>query len=283
MPVLSKLFSQRCQLQSNIFLHESHSNRYDLPSTSCPHCLPWQVADRCESLQYLFEAHGGKATDLGRGPKKTRASHQWIVDSGATVNCINDLSFFECIYQDHPTVKIVVANGKTVSATAVGAVRLYLTDDRGRIHDFLLHNVVYSEHFSHNLLSVREMWKQHSLECTFGSRNYFRSTKGDRYSFSYDREYAIPQSRSALSVSVKRGYATNTVSQALDPEIIHARFGHIGAQRLQKTPRRSTGFPAHDHLDHDPADCDACNAGGAKRKPFPRRSAIRFPGSEEKN
>ena len=71
----SKLFFQKCQLQSTIHLHET--NRYDLPQDACPHCLPWQEAE-FGSLEYLFEAHS-----------RPKSHRKWVVDSGATIHCIN--------------------------------------------------------------------------------------------------------------------------------------------------------------------------------------------------
>ena len=165
MPVQSKLlhserqlFFQQCQLNQTIRLHESR--RVDLPQEACVHCTPW--SDKAGSLEYVLEAS-----------RRKKAACRWVVDSGATVHCINDPSMFECIYSDHPQVNIVVADGKKVKMDAVGSVRVHFTDEQGKLHDFLLHNVVCSRHFSHNLLSVRRMYKEHQAEFTFGRSNYF--------------------------------------------------------------------------------------------------------------
>ena len=37
----------------------------------------------------------------------------YVVDSGATLHCINDISLFDSIDHDHPPVKLRVANGNT--------------------------------------------------------------------------------------------------------------------------------------------------------------------------
>ena len=107
--------------------------------------------------------------------RRPKTGYTFVVDSGATTHCINNIAMFETIYNNHPPVHIVVANGKRVLASAVGSVRIHLTDARtGRSHDFLIHNVVYSPSFSHNLLSVRRLWKDQRLKTVFGQDNYFK-------------------------------------------------------------------------------------------------------------
>ena len=67
-----------------------------------------------------------------------------------------------------------------------------------------------------------------------------------------------------------------TARKVIDPAIIHARFGHCRQQRLHQMPSRTTGFPSHDSLDHDPTTCPACLAGGARKKPTPKRTKQKF-------
>ena len=58
--------------------------------------------------------------------------------------------------------------------------------------------------------------------------------------------------------------------------LLHSRFGHCGARRLRQSVTRSANFPRHESLDHDPTDCDACQEGGARRRPFPKRVKQQF-------
>ena len=81
--------------------------------------------------------------------RKKRTNYlSFVIDSGATIHCINDPSKFETIYENQEPVILTVANGKKVMAEMVGSVRLTLTDTKGQNHDFILHNVVYSKHFT---------------------------------------------------------------------------------------------------------------------------------------
>ena len=98
----------------------------------------------------------------------------YVVDSGATLHCINDISLFDSIDHDHPPVKLRVANGKILVAHAVGTVKLKLQQPDGSITEVLLHNVVFHPDFSHNLLSVRRLWRDNRIETRFGERNYFK-------------------------------------------------------------------------------------------------------------
>ena len=70
--------------------------------------------------------------------------------------------------------KLRVANGKILVAHAVGTVKLKLQQPDGSITEVLLHNVVFHPDFSHNLLSVRRLWRDNRIKTRFGERNYFK-------------------------------------------------------------------------------------------------------------
>ena len=189
----------------------------------------------------------------------------YVVDSGATLHCINDISLFDSIDHDHPPVKLRVANGKILVAHAVGTVKLKLQQPDGSITEVLLHNVVFHPDFSHNLLSVRRLWRDNRIKTRFGERNYFKEVSTQkRFYFQYSSEFKV---QSACAVSGHRG---------ITPDVLHSRFGHCGARRLRQSVTRSANFPRHESLDHDPTDCDACQEGGARRRPFPRRVKQQF-------
>ena len=60
-------------------------------------------------------------------------------------------------------------------------------------------------------------------------------------------------------------------------DTIHRRFGHCGHRRIRRMVSRSRNFSNFNGtFEHDPASCDACMAGGGKKKPFPRRASQQF-------
>ena len=61
---------------------------------------------------------------LSNRDKQRKQHTPFVVDSGATLHCINDISLFDSIDQDHPKIKLRVANGKVIEAQAVGTVLL---------------------------------------------------------------------------------------------------------------------------------------------------------------
>ena len=110
----------------------------------------------------------------------------YVVDSGATLHCINDISLFDSIDHDHPPVKLRVANGKILVTHAVGTVKLRLQQPDGFMTEVLLHNVVFHPDFSHNLLSVRRLWRDNRIKTRFGERNYFKEVSTQkRFYFQY--------------------------------------------------------------------------------------------------
>ena len=207
-----------------------------------------------------------ESSNVVKDREQRRQLHtNYVVDSGATLHCINDISLFDSIDHDHPPVKLRVANGKILVAHAVGTVKLKLQQPDGSITEVLLHNVVFHPDFSHNLLSVRRLWRDNRIKTRFGERNYFKEVSTQkRFYFQYSSEFKV---QSACAVSGHRG---------ITPEVLHSRFGHCGARRLRQSVTRSANFPRHESLDHDPTDCDACQEGGARRRPFPKRVKQQF-------
>ena len=197
--------------------------------------------------------------------KRRRQNHiSYVVDSGATLHCINDYNLFESIDHNHPPVKLRVANGKTIVAQAVGTAKLRLQRDDGSTHEILLHNVVYHPDFSHNLLSVRRLWKDSKVKTHFGATNYFRDTATrSKFHFHFNSSF---EAQSILSV------------QDFDAQssLLHSRFGHCGEKRLRRAITRSINFPKHGDLKHDPTNCDACQQGALRRHPFPKRHTQKF-------
>ena len=181
--------------------------------------------------------------------------HKWVIDSGASVHCICDPSLLTSIHYKHPPVVIKVADNRTLSAQAVGTVILPLHDTHGRTHHITLHNVIYHPNFHTNLLSVRRLWLDNHIMCRFDPHNYLHDSSGVRFPIAYDKQY-ISSHVSSIRI--------------VDDDIIHARFSHASARRLDKLATRSLGFPKsqHDRISHDPTSCDACNAGAARRRPF---------------
>ena len=189
------------------------------------------------------------------------------VDSGASVHCINDSQLFEAVYEDHPPVRITVANKQVLIAKAVGSVRLRLRNQQGEIVELVIHNVVYHPDFHENLLSVRRLWKDNRLKTSFGAVNRFKCVNTlDKFTFGF----------------AGTGYYSHTVSAAkveLTDELLHSRFGHCSERRLNKLITRCVNFPNPTNgkrIKHDPRDCDACQSGGMKRHPFPKRAPGEF-------
>jgi len=199
---------------------------------------------------------------------KSHYSHRhqhssWVVDSGASVHCVSDPSMLTSVYYKHPPVMIKVADNRTLHAHAVGTAILPLLDDHNRTHYITVHNVIYHPNFYTNLISVRRLWKDNRIMCLFDPHNYMKDTStGMKYPISFDRQYISSHPNNILSTSI------------IDNDIIHARFAHASARRLDKLATRSIGFPKPSHIRTriDPASCDACNAGAARRLPFSKHA-----------
>ena len=146
----------------------------------------------------------------------------WIL-APLSLHCINDINLFDSIYQDHRPVKLRVANGKILVSHAVGSVKINLQRQDGTTHSILIHNVVYHPEFSHNLLSVRRLWKDNGLKARFGDKNYFKcKNTNEKFSFAFDREFNV-QSVSAITTT------------QIGADLLHSRLGHCGRRYAPTT------------------------------------------------
>ena len=192
-----------------------------------------------------------------RVPKSRCVS--WVVDSGATLHCVNDRKLLTHEYVSKP-VRIKVADSRVIESHAVGSCVCKMRDQYGRVHGVTLHNVVYHPDFGDNLMSVRSLWKHNRLSTKFKSKNFFKSPTGEKFEFTFENQYR-----------------THTIRQArLDHDILHSRFGHTHPDRLRKLKDRSLNFPRSTETHFDHRDCDACHQGGAKRKPFAKQRSVPF-------
>ena len=190
--------------------------------------------------------------------KRKRKRTTWTVDSGATVHCVGDRSLLTSEYSDHAPVNIKVADNRVITAHAVGTALIRMRDSNGKYHEVTLHNVVYHPLLS-NLMSVRRLWRDNHIAARFGDHNVLKCKhSGAKFNFEYATSYTTQ--------------TAHTVK--LDDDVLHSRFGHVSSRRLNKLRERSINFPrAHGSLNHDPSSCDACQSGGARRKPFAKRES----------
>ena len=204
--------------------------------------------------------------------KRKRRPDTWVVDSGASVHCIGDPSMLTTVYDKHPPVHIKVANNQIVTAHAVGTAVVTMVDTQGKSHSITLHNVVYHPSFHTNLMSVRRLWRDNRIGAKFMSRNILKCKHtGAKFNINYDSQYKME------TVSV----ASVSLMAQIDDEILHRRFGHCSSSRLRTLKECSVNFPNHKATNHahDPNDCDACQAGGMRRKSFhPRRTPFTYFG-----
>ena len=198
--------------------------------------------------------------------------HKFVLDSGATVHCVNDISLFTHIDHDSPCPSLQVADGHFVKAKAVGTVKISLQDHKGTPYDLILHNVCYLPDFPTNLISIRRLWKDNRIKTKFGERNLLvDSHTHSKISFDGGHEYKLTAFK--IRKASEPHMSTHT---KLPYSLIHSRFGHCSHKRLHRTKEHTHNFPDGDTSKPDPHSCDACEAGAMKRKPFPASKGQKF-------
>ena len=199
-----------------------------------------------ESVQF-FANYGATGASNGQ------LHAAWCPDSGASITACNNFKMFESITDWKPIQKVRTANQEYVPVMAIGTIRLKLTNASGISEYFLLENVCYIPSFAHNLLSIKQLARDHDIKTVFGRRSYFRTPSRNRF-------YIHEEGNS---------YAFEANYTALDKhEIYHKKFMHAGKDAIK---RLSGLVPELRDYVHDRIKCSACQKGGAKAKPFRKR------------
>ena len=128
-----------------------------MASLTCPGCdVHTNINDMCfecdkesNESETVINKDNNRKSLRGKSTKKRRRAITSTVDSGATIHCIKDKHLFTHMNKDHK-VRLKVANGKIMHGEGVGDCIMKLTGDDGKLHDVVLHNCVYSPHFSAN-------------------------------------------------------------------------------------------------------------------------------------
>ena len=106
--------------------------------------------------------------------------------------------------------------------------------------------------------------KDQGFRFVFDNQCYFQDKgNNDKFNFKFSNKYEVE----------------TAFSTVVNHSLLHSRFGHAGPRRLKKLSTRSTNFPSTNFTSffhHDPTNCDACNSGGARKKPFPKRTTQKF-------
>lgn len=201
---------------------------------------------------------------VGRGQRtakhKKASPSSWIPDSGATISCTNRIDLFETVEDYSPDRKVLVASGHYVTVQAIGTIRLNLVDTKGKPCTVLLRNVCYSPHFTHNLLSVRELYNQHRISTSFGKSCSLRMSDGQRF---------------RLQPTADNSYHV-TAFQALtvDANMWHKRFMHAGEDHMRNVSKHIAQLQGGAQLSFP--QCDACLQGGSRRHSYKRRHPAFF-------
>ena len=105
------------------------------------------------------------AAEFGIGD--TDGSHgalQYVLDSGATVHCFNDLTMFHSLDSNAHLPNLRVANGEFSKVVAVGTVRIDLQDSNGKPKCLELKKALYVPDMKFNLISVKRMYRDSRIQ-----------------------------------------------------------------------------------------------------------------------
>ena len=191
---------------------------------------------------------------------------QWLIDSGATINVVDDISCLSRITSRDCNQSLRVANGQSCKVVAIGEVDLVLRGEQnGSVERTItLKNVHVAPGIDTCVISTRRLWKDNRIRTKFGRFNTLKTLDGFKYYF-HDAPnghyYAQPESEHSL--------------QAISNDIIHARLGHCGEKRARMAASRTTGLDLRNYK--HPKACDPCLQGGNKIPLYNSRQGSQDP------
>jgi len=204
------------------------------------------------------------------GTSRTKYDYKWIVDSGATKSCCNDLSKFKSIDRSKQ-IPVKTYGGGIIFAQGIGTVEITVCTNSGDERKILLRNVLYCPDAPCNLISTRRLWKDNKIKTVFGSHSYLKTE--DKH------KITIPDTNHEYELFV--GLATDRVPSL---DLLHRRFGHCSYRRLKQAIAFSKGVPPiqlfkeqfahHRTRKHK---CNACTEGSSSRARVSRHTADKKP------
>lgn len=184
----------------------------------------------------------------------TKNGYTDILDSGASRHFCNDVNRFDkgSLITANSKAYVRTANGARVRIRAYGTMTLRMADIHGTIREIKLMNVAFVPEFGHTLISVRRLWRDNGIKTKFGDKCVLKSLEGHKF--------VVHEQDNLYSV------ASYNATDGIDANILHARMGHCGIEKLKLLAGRSTGLDLPHDLKFD--ECEACRKGGARRHPF---------------
>ena len=167
----------------------------------------------------------------------TSDSQAWVLDSGASRHCTNDVSVMYDITTLTPAVKIKTANSHT-TYNKVGKIDIMIENKRHTLLD-----VALVPAFCMNLLSIKQMTK-HGLHVNFNERAAVVKKKG-RYLFSVPTVQNLwivdgdtvhtTTNNNQHNYKCENSFVQNEASDDLMKQLklLHARYGHVSSPCLR--------------------------------------------------
>jgi hypothetical protein len=154
--------------------------KVSLPKVSSYDASKTAATATANGKDFVFQLSGR----VGISSRQRRKSSKWLHDSGASLHCCNDKSLFRSITDHDPSIKLHVADARTVKVEFIGTVVLQLRNQHGKLEQLLLQNVAYVPSFDKNILSVSRLWHENRIKTKFGETCYLKSDIGSKFALS---------------------------------------------------------------------------------------------------
>ena len=186
----------------------------------------------------------------------TDATNALIVDSGASQTMVSKETHLDDVSQAKG-IKIIFANGEETSELEQGSLNLKLSEGESLV----LKDVLRGDKIAYNLISVKQLNKEHGLTVSF-------SPEGD--TFIHRGDILIHKSKTKSLSGLPCFEAM--VAEVTPCLLLHYRCGHPGSNASRKLVASGavTGLPPSLPKNHRKAipDCKACLEAKSKRRPF---------------
>ena len=201
----------------------------------------------------------------------TKLTDEFVVDTGATSNFINNLKFYD--QTSLRTVEgcpIQVADGNTFYATQIGTATLEALNSNNEKHTIKLLNCYYVPTFKVNLISASKLKESRLRADLRGQQIYIYNSDGIQVlSTILARPYVVSTPTSSFQLAHLSSIDSNHTTELDKLKSIHYRYGHPNIHVLkkiiaeQKLPISATFLSSVKSL-----NCDDCLLCKAVRTPF---------------
>ena len=190
----------------------------------------------------------------------SQKSYDIIIDSSATSHMTPHRKWFTTYRTLTPPTPVTLGDDSTVQATGIGTVTLH-AKVAGKIHEFILSNVLFIPDFRITLISVKRL-------ASAGLSTFFPGNTSHCIVYQGKQQVMTGKHLGNLyHADIVPLVPNEAAHTSININLLHRQMGHISMDRIQHMVKEGQ-LPGIDSLTGTPDFCEPCTVAKIKKLPF---------------